>query len=116
MRQLRRHQRVLVMRELPALVSKLCEFHDGWIVGSAATPDQALAGVRDFDVLVPHAAWPKAALLIPDSARPNTFGGWKCQSEGKTVDVWPDDLGRLFVHQATKYAWHPKTGVRLRKE
>lgn len=116
MRQLRRHERVLVMRVFPALVSKLCEFHDAWIVGSAAAPDTIIGAVRDFDLLVPYSSWPQAALLIPESARPNTFGGWKCSSEGKTVDVWPGDLGRLFIHKATQFAWHPKTGVRLRKD
>lgn len=103
------------MHSLPALVCKLAHGHEAWVVGSAARPDADLKTVRDFDLLVPFAHWQAAAMLIPADACPNTFGGWKCQSEGLEVDVWPGDLGQLFTNARMKYAWHPRTGVRVVK-
>lgn len=101
------------MRTLPALVAQLVTVHDAWIIGSAALPGVNLLEVRDFDVLVPWHVWPFAAVLIPADAKPNTFGGWKAISEGKTVDVWPGDLTWVAQSQMFRAAWHPKTGVRI---
>ena len=101
------------MRTLPALVCKLTHLHDAWVVGSAAKPDADLEKARDFDVLVPYSHWQAAAALVPADARPNTFGGWKCQSEEREVDVWPGELGWLMTNHASKWAWHPKSGVYL---
>lgn len=84
-------------------------------MGSAAEPDADLGDVRDFDVLVPFSAWPAVAAMITGNARANTFGGWKCLSDGKMVDVWPDDLGRFMANQAVTTVWHPRTGIRFRK-
>jgi hypothetical protein len=98
---------------LPPLVRRLvygpCQ---AWIIGSAAQSDAVLDRVRDFDVLVPYAKWPEASLLIPAEAKPNTFGGWKCESEGRVVDVWPDDIGRLLINNLTKAVWHPHSNQR----
>lgn len=101
------------MKNLPTLVKQLTQVHSAWIVGSAAEKDADLAAVRDFDVLVPFSAWPAVAAMLPDNARRNTFGGWKCVSDGKDVDVWPDDLGRFMASQVVKSVWHPKTGIRF---
>jgi hypothetical protein len=98
---------------IPALVCKLAYAHEAWIVGSAATPDCNHANVRDYDVLVPMDQWRKAAMLIPLDATPNTFGGWKCQSEGREVDVWPGDLGWLMTNYLARWAWHPRTNTRI---
>lgn len=101
------------MRKLPTLVLKLTHGHEAWVVGSAAAPGADLATVRDFDVLVPYGEWQRAALLLPSDAKPNSFGGWKCQSEGREVDVWPGDLGWLLTNKASQWAWHARTGVRV---
>jgi len=79
------------MRKLPELVCKLTYVCDAWIIGSAADPDKT--DPRDYDLVVPYNKWKEASSLIPSDARRNTFGGWKCISEGKEVDVWPDDIG-----------------------
>ncbi|MDP1712680.1 MAG: hypothetical protein Q8K86_09520 [Candidatus Nanopelagicaceae bacterium] len=71
---------------------------------------------RDYDVVVPFYEWGKAAVLIPKNAKPNTFGGWKCVSEGKVVDVWPGDLGWLMQNAVLKNVWHPRSGVRWRRK
>ena len=101
------------MHVLPSLVCKLTHAHEAWVVGSAAKPDADHATVRDYDVLVPLTHWQNAAMLIPEDAKPNTFGGWKCVSEGREVDVWPGDLAWLMTNRAASWAWHPRTGVRL---
>ena len=103
------------MRILPALVGKLVYSCDAWILGSAAAPDADLSAVRDFDVLVPPARWLQAAQLIPRDAKPNTYGGWKCQSEGREVDVWPEDLGQRLSCVLNKFAWHPQSGARFQR-
>ncbi len=92
-----------------------------WIVGSAAEPDADISCVRDFDVAVPFGVWHLASSLIPDYADPNTFGGWKikvCETDGAdyTVDVWPDEMGRLVLNRVFGWAWHPKSGVRIKKD
>lgn len=102
-------------RCLPPLVAQLCELHSAWVVGSAADETMDLSVVRDFDVMVPFTAWQQAAALVPKNARPNTFGGWKCKSAGRVVDVWPGELGELLTHNVTKYAWHPMSGTRILK-
>lgn len=99
---------------LPKLVLALTYNHDSWIVGSAADPTNT--SPRDYDVIVPFSEWGKAAHLIPSDAKPNVFGGWKCISEGQEVDVWAGDLGWLMRQAKAKWAWHPSSGVRLKKE
>lgn len=101
---------------LPKLVLALTHNHDAWIVGSAADPHEIEP--RDYDVLVPFYEWGPASALIPGDARVNSFGGWKCVSDGVEVDVWPGDpgdLGWLMQRVRAQWAWHPKSGVRLEK-
>ena len=97
---------------MPALVHKLAYAHEAWVVGPAAAPDCDHATVRDYAVIVPMVHWRGAALLISPDATPSTFGAWKCQSEGREVDVWPGDLSVLLTTYRTKWVWHPRTGVR----
>lgn len=105
------------MRALPILVGKLTQFCDAWIVGSAADPDVDFSAVRDFDIAVPFGSWHLAASLIPATATPNSFGGWKCESEGAIVDVWPQDLTHFVTnHVSSPYLFHPRSGTRLMKE
>lgn len=94
---------------LPATVYKMVNTIDGWIVGGAATETNP----KDVDVMIPLARWPEAALLIPPDARPNTFGGWKWEEGGVSIDCWPDTLDRLAAMGAFKAALHPKSGTRL---
>ena len=101
---------------LPALVSKIVFAHEAWIVGSAAKPSVDFKKVRDYDVLVPYSHWQQACMLIPSDAKPNTFGGFKFMSEGREVDCWPGDLGWLMVNSCSKWAWHPRTNARWRRE
>jgi hypothetical protein len=93
------------MREYPPIVTKLVNFHDGWIVGSAAYR----ASPRDIDVLIPFSQWNKASLLIPPDAKPNTFGGWKFMDEGLEIDVWPGELSELLSLGKTDEVYHPKS-------
>lgn len=98
---------------LPELVSKLCVGHDGWIVGSGADPENK--NPRDFDVIVPFKNWNEAGFLIPSYAKRNTFGGWKCISEDREVDVWPGDLSCVMKAAKSIYLWHPYSGIRWKK-
>ncbi|HEY9664857.1 MAG TPA: hypothetical protein V6C65_40980 [Allocoleopsis sp.] len=98
-------------RVLPELVNKLCYAHNAWLVGGAATQESP----KDYDVAVPFAAWSAAAMLIPRNAKPNSFGGWKCESEGAAIDVWPCDLGVLLTNAAVVHLWHPQTGARFER-
>lgn len=62
--------------------------------------------------MVPFSQWAMAAPLIPRDAVPNTFGGWKCQSGGRVVDVWPGDLETLCRCPLNVYIWQPYLGAR----
>jgi hypothetical protein len=79
--------------------------HGAYIVGSYA---KYLAGedieVNDYDLLVPLEKWQAIALLIPESAQPNKFGGWRfVVDDGYEVDVWPDNLDNYLSKCKTKY-------------
>lgn len=95
---------------LPRVVYQMC-VHGALIVGSRAkkmacdtdiTPD-------DWDLIVPYDKWPIIALLIPQDARPNKFGGWRFEVESfdgdwmEEVDVWPGDLFTYLSTCKTKY-------------
>ena len=98
---------------LPKLVLDMCFAHDGWIVGSAADPENTKP--RDYDVIVPFSEWRKAAMHIPEDAKRNHFGGWKCMSEGVEVDVWGGEIGWVMQSPLSKWVWHPQSGVRYIK-
>lgn len=99
-------------RSFPLLVCQLVELCDAWIIGSAVNT----LNPRDYDVVVPMSFWPQAASLIPKDAKVNAYGGWKCISEGKEVDVWPGELG-MFLQRASCYGcWQPKYGVKYFKD
>lgn len=100
--------------KLPKLVLDMTAAHDAWIVGSAANPN--IDNPRDYDVIVPFSEWQKACMLIPSDAKPNHFGGWKCISEGKEVDVWPGDIGWIMQKPQSLYIWHPASGCRWNKQ
>lgn len=101
------------MNSYPKLVGTLVTLFDAWIVGSGADPTVDPTTVHDWDVMVPYRNWPKAALVIPKDAKVNTFGGWKCTCQGRSVDVWPDDLDTVLNSHLNLYAWHPRSDTRL---
>jgi hypothetical protein len=98
---------------LPKLVLDLTAAHGGWIVGSAADPE--VTNPRDYDVAVPFSEWQKACMLIPVDAKRNHFGGWKCMSEGKEVDVWPAELSHLMLSSMNNWLWQPFFNIRYKK-
>jgi hypothetical protein len=89
---------------LPRVVYQMC-VHGALIVGSYA---KYLMGedieTNDYDLLVPLDKWQTIALLIPETAKPNKFGGWRFKDEkGGEVDVWPDTLQNYLKNCKTKY-------------
>lgn len=96
----------------PRIVNALINGHNAWIVGSAANPEKTEP--RDIDVLVPFSEWYEAAFLIPDCAKPNSFGGWKFTTEGIEVDVWPGDIAVVMAAPKCEWVYHHKTGRRWR--
>ena len=95
----------------PELVTKLTTVCDGWIVGSAADPDQQ--SPRDYDIFVPIKSWLAASAFIPKNAKINRMGGFKCLSEGVEVDVWTGEMNEFLTSNYFKFAYHPKTGIRI---
>lgn len=105
-----------MMTKLPGIVLKAGQYYDAWIVGGAAKPDADIDKVRDIDVVVPFRNWKHVAALLPRTARPNTFGGWKIHTEtGHDVDIWPDDIDTLMSVNMCKHLWHMRTGMRWSK-
>lgn len=97
----------VMAHNMPKLVRKLCFGHEAWIVGSAVVESKP----RDWDVAVPFSEWRQAAMLIPESATPNTMGGWKCDN----VDVWPCELSKLLRNEMTQHLWHPRSGAKYKR-
>lgn len=71
-----------------------------YLLGEDITPG-------DFDLLVPLEKWQTLAWLIPQTAKPNNFGGWRFQvpHEGQdvTVDVWPGTVVDYLVQCRSKH-------------
>ena len=89
---------------LPRVVYQMC-VHGGLIGGSYA---KKLVGdideANDYDVLVPLQYWQTVCMLIPETARPNKFGGWRFMDEkGNEIDVWPGSLQEYLRDCKTKY-------------
>lgn len=91
------------MELLPRTVYQMC-VHGAFIVGSYA---KKLCGediaTNDYDLLVPLEKWQIIALMIPEDAKPNKFGGWRFTEKGKEIDVWPDTLHNYLNNCKTKY-------------
>jgi hypothetical protein len=86
---------IMSQNMLPRLVYQMC-VHGGLIVGSNA---KRLAGEKiegdpnDWDVICPLEKWQTISLLIPETAKPNKFGGWRFEMEdGMEIDVWPGSV------------------------
>jgi hypothetical protein len=71
-----------------------------WLCGEDIEP-------VDFDIVVPHEKWYLVALLIPEDAKLNKFGGWRFEvnfnGEKVEVDVWPDTIERYLRECKTKH-------------
>lgn len=100
-------------RKAPALVCRLSVVHSGWIVGSAANPKNKTP--RDWDIIIPFENWAQASLLIPKNATPNTFGGWKCEDEGATIDVWPGDISKVLNSSMVEWIWNIHLDIRFKR-
>ena len=99
--------------QFPSKVSQLLQNFDGWLIGSAANPDNQ--NPRDFDILIPFHMWHKACLSIPENAIPNSFGGWKFIDNNVEIDMWPGDLSYLAARPRFKYAYHLASDTRISK-
>lgn len=102
---------------IPKIVQLITSLTDGYIVGSAADPTNN--NPKDWDVIVPHANWHIAAGVIAAYEKnPNitSFGGWRIEENGMSIDIWPDDIGRIMYSAKAKWVWHYKTGVRWKRE
>lgn len=101
------------MRLFPKFVNKISHGFDAWVVGSSADPTND--NPKDYDVLVPFSRWQEACMMIPASAKPNTFGGWKIEEDGASIDVWPGDIGWLMQRPKMKFAYHISSGTHWQK-
>lgn len=93
------------MKMLPRLVYLMC-VHGALVVGSTAKwlNGDIDTDPKDYDLLVPLERWQTIALLIPDTAKPNKFGGWRFNDDkGNEIDVWPDTLENYLKNCKTKY-------------
>ncbi len=88
---------------LPRVVYQMC-VHGALIVGSQAKgmAEDVEIEASDYDLLVPLEHWQTIALLIPASARPNKFGGWRFKTGSIEVDVWPDTLQNYLANCRSK--------------
>ncbi len=84
---------------LPRIVYQMC-VHGGLIVGSQAKKliGEHIKETHDWDILVPLENQQTVAMLIPQDAKPNKFGGWRFTSDGNEIDVWPDDLKNYLTN------------------
>lgn len=91
---------------LPRTVYQMC-VHGGLIVGSQAKKlagDDVDVSSSDWDLLIPYARWQVIALMIPEDAFPNKFGGWRFYTGvNEEVDVWPGDLAVYLRECKTKH-------------
>lgn len=97
--------------KIPRFVKIVCFLHKGWIVGSSAKPDNFEAS-KDIDIIVPFSEWSKVACLIPKTARPNSFGGWKFTEDDREIDVWPGEFHDILWVQKMNYIYNPHYNVR----
>lgn len=95
----------------PELVTKLCAYCDGWLIGSSVIEENP----RDYDVWIPYEKWSVACTMIPKDAKINTFGGFKCISDGVEVDVWTCPMSELFQTHYFKAAHYPKSNITIVK-
>lgn len=98
-------------------VSFLCQQCDGWIVGSAADPENV--NPRDIDIIIPFSKWHIALGALPkDRSRIklNTYGGFKFDDEnGVEIDMWTGELNTILTYHNVKYLYDPWRNIRYEK-
>ena len=95
---------------LPQFVKNACFNHDAWIVGGGALYlCEKKEKVRDWDIVVPIDQWFNVSRGIPKGTPSNTFGGFKLNIEGIEIDIWTQDIGRLFMYDLAQIIAQPKT-------
>ena len=99
------------INQLPRLVRLICSVSNSWLVGSSADPTNN--DPKDYDIAVPFEEWKKVSAHIPKDSKPTLFGGWKFISDGKEVDVWPDDVINIFICRKCDWMWQPKMNIRV---
>lgn len=83
---------------LPRIVYQAC-VHGALLVGSFARKmmGEDVKVTHDYDLLVPLENWQKISLMIPETAKPNKFGGWRFTDEkGNEIDIWPDTVHKYL--------------------
>ncbi len=95
----------------PKIVTKLTTLCNGWLVGSSA--DINNENPKDYDVFIPIDKWLEASNYIPQDAKINRMGGFKVLCEGVEVDIWTGKMEDFLASNYFKFAYNPKTGVRI---
>ena len=99
-------------KKYPKIVTKLTTLCDAWIIGSAVVEENP----RDYDVFVPIDKWLEASNYIPQNAKINRLGGFKMVCEGKEIDVWTGKMEFILTTNQFKFAFHPKSGIKISRE
>lgn len=105
------------LRGAPPLVLWLTQQMGAWVVGSRADFHQdRVHKDSDWDILVPLAVWPSIGKALPlEHVRPTRHGGWRFESQGVVLDVFPMDIGDWLTNPYTRVAWHPQSGTIVTK-
>lgn len=94
---------------------QLCYIFGAWVIGSSIPWLRGYVGFdkpKDIDIVVPLDKWVEAAKLIPEGSLSNKFGGFKFKDADLEVDVWADDIARLFMNNDKYFkAYQPNTNL-----
>lgn len=102
------------MNRMPRIVRLITGAYDAWVVGGAADPNDEHP--RDWDVAVSFSDWHHVSNLIPKTARPTLFGGWKFESDGQEVDVWPCEIMSIWKCAKCNWMWQPRLNIRVKRD
>lgn len=91
------------MNKIPIIISILCR-SGAYIVGSYANYlIDKKGGFKDYDLIVPPDKWYIVSLLIPKTAKLNSYGGLKfIDSEGNSIDIWPSSIEQYLRQYKSK--------------
>ncbi len=95
----------------------LCYVFDGWIVGGAVPyiSCKSEESPKDIDIIVSPNVWREVSLILPKNSILNTLGGMKFIDNGVSVDVWPDEIGRLLTQSYPTTLYSPIHNVTIGK-
>lgn len=97
----------------PSLVKVLIAECDAWLIGESSVNSN---NPRDYDLWIPINKWSIACLIIPKDSKVNSFGGFKCISDGKEVDVWTCELEKLLTTNYFTSASYPRGGITIKRQ